>query len=98
MKFTETRAAEFTATAKIVHKMDRSIRHNESMFQANDDQNMWWGERGAKTVRPKGKGGGVMVSDFVNCLLAHTDHGSDEECEAEKPANYRGGVPEGMLF
>ena len=53
MEFTETRDAGFTATAKNVHKTDRAICHNESMFQ-----NMRWDESEAE--------GGVMVSDFVN--------------------------------
>ena len=60
--------------------------HHESTFQANDDQNMQWGEKGTKMMKPKGKGSGIMVSDFIdehNGFLALTD----EEYEAAKQAN-----------
>ena len=40
--------------------------HNESTFQCNDDQNMQWGYKGEKMMKPKSKGAGIMVSDFVD--------------------------------
>lgn len=39
--------------------------HDESTFQANDDQVMW-GKKGENMLRPKSKGSGIMVSDFVD--------------------------------
>ena len=50
--------------------------HDESTFQANDDQSLQWGEKGTKMMKPKSKGAGIMVSDFIdeyNGFLALTD-------------------------
>ena len=52
------------------------IFHDESTFNANDDQPTQWGKRGEGMLRPKSKGSGIMVSDFVdqvNGYLALTD-------------------------
>ena len=40
--------------------------HDESAFQSNDDQTKFWGTRDMKFLRPKSKGAGIMVSDFIN--------------------------------
>ena len=40
--------------------------HDESTFQSNDDQSTSWGEKGTAIMRPKGKGAGIMVSDFID--------------------------------
>ena len=40
--------------------------HDESTFQANDDQSLQWGEKGTKMMKPKSKGAGIMVSDFID--------------------------------
>jgi hypothetical protein len=39
--------------------------HDESTFAANDDQCFTWGKKGEHLLRPKSKGAGIMVSDFV---------------------------------
>ena len=52
------------------------IFHDESTFQANDDQSIMWGKKGEHMLRPKSKGAGIMVSDFIdnkNGYLALTD-------------------------
>lgn len=41
------------------------IFHDESTFQANEDQPTLWAEKGASVMRPKSKGSGIMVSDFI---------------------------------
>lgn len=41
------------------------IFHDESIFHANDDQNLKWGIKGEKMMKKKSKGAGIMVSDFV---------------------------------
>ena len=41
------------------------IFHDESIFNAYDDQKVQWGRSDMQTIRPKGKGSGIMVSDFV---------------------------------
>ena len=40
--------------------------HDESTFQSNDDQSTFWGEKGTTIMRPKSKGAGIMVSDFID--------------------------------
>ena len=62
------------------------IFHDESTFQSNEDQNWQWGLKGSKTMKPKGRDAGIMVSDFVdehNGFLALTD----EEYEQAKQTN-----------
>ena len=38
--------------------------HDESTFQANDDQVKYWGSKDMVFLRPKSKDSGLMVSDF----------------------------------
>ena len=40
--------------------------HDESTFQANDDQSTFWGTKGTMVMKPKNKGSGIMVSDFID--------------------------------
>ena len=40
--------------------------HDESTFQSNDDQTTFWGTRDMTFLRPKSKGAGIMVSDFID--------------------------------
>lgn len=57
--------------------------HDESTFQANDDQVKYWGSKDMVFLRPKSKGSGLMVSDFID-----EHHGflqlSDEKYERTK--------------
>ena len=39
---------------------------DESTFQANKDQPTLWAEKGTTVMRPKSKGAGIMVSDFID--------------------------------
>jgi len=39
---------------------------DESIFQANDEENWMWGERGHFVLKPKSHGSGIMVSDFID--------------------------------
>ena len=39
--------------------------HNETTFQANDDQSTVWAEKGTSVMLPKSKGSGIMLSDFI---------------------------------
>ena len=41
------------------------IFHDESTFQANDDQTTFWGAKDMTILRPKSKGASIMVSDFI---------------------------------
>ena len=40
--------------------------HDESTFQANEDQSTFWGIKGTVVMNPKNKGSGIMVSDFID--------------------------------
>ena len=40
--------------------------HDESTFQSNEDQSTFWGTKGAVVIKPKSKGAGIMVSDFID--------------------------------
>ena len=60
--------------------------HDESTFQCNEDQSLQWGLKGSRMIRPKSKGAGIMVSDFIdehNGFLAL----NDEEYERAKSVN-----------
>ena len=49
--------------------------HDETTFQANEDQPTLWAERGTNVMRPKSRGSGIMVSDFIgekHCYLELT--------------------------
>ena len=40
--------------------------HDESTFQSNEDQSTFWGCKGTVVIKPKSKGTGIMVSDFID--------------------------------
>ena len=42
------------------------IIHDESTFQANQDQPTLWAEKGTNVMRPKSKRSGITVSDFID--------------------------------
>ena len=42
-----------------------AVTHDESTFNANDGQHQIWIEGKKQPLRPKGKGKGIMVSDFL---------------------------------
>ena len=41
------------------------IFRDESTFQANDGQTFYWATKDMPLLRPKGRGAGIMVSDFI---------------------------------
>ena len=41
------------------------VTHDESTFNANDGKRKLWMQKGKQPIRPKGKGKGIMVSDFI---------------------------------
>ena len=60
--------------------------HDETTFQSNEDQTIQWGVKGTKMMKPKSRGAGIMVSDFID-----EHHGflslTDEEYEKMKQIN-----------
>lgn len=57
--------------------------HDESTFQANEDQSTVWAMPGTSVMRPKSKGSGIMVSDFIEEKEGYL-HLTDEEYESAK--------------
>ena len=41
------------------------IFHDESIFQSHEDQSTMWAMSDQTSIKPKGKGAGIMVSDFI---------------------------------
>lgn len=58
------------------------IFHDESTFQANDDQSTVWGQKGMTVIRPKSKGSGIMVSDFIDEFNGYLSLSKDEHEKA----------------
>ena len=42
------------------------IFHNKSTFQVNNEENWMWGEQRQYVLKPKSRGSGIMVSDFID--------------------------------
>ena len=57
------------------------IFHDESTFQANNDQTTFWGAKDMTILRPKSNGAGIMVSDFIE---EHNGYLTDKEYEQSK--------------
>ena len=41
------------------------IFHDESTFNANDDESLQWGRPESHVIRPKSRGSSIMMSDFI---------------------------------
>ena len=41
------------------------IFHDESTFNANDDESLQWGGPESQVIRPKSRGSSIMVSDLI---------------------------------
>jgi len=57
--------------------------HDESTFQANEDQPTVWAMPGTSVMRPKSRGSGIMVSDFIEEKGGYL-HLTNEEYEQAK--------------
>ena len=63
------------------------IFHDETTFNANDDEGLQWGTPDSQLIRPKSRGSGIMVSDFIierDGFLCLTE----EEYQAAKRNNH----------
>ena len=62
------------------------VTHDESTFSSNDGRRSCWIKEGESVLRPKGRGKGIMVSDFLTGegRLRVLDDISDEELAREK--------------
>jgi len=59
--------------------------HDETTFQANEDQLTLWAAKDTSVMRPKSKGSGIMISDFIDEWNGYLEL-TQEEYE-EKPIN-----------
>jgi len=60
------------------------IFHNESTFQANEDQPTLWAEKGTSVMRLNSKGSEIMVSDFIEEKHGYHLALTKEEYDKEK--------------
>ena len=58
--------------------------HDETTFQSNEDQLTLWAEKGTSIMRPKSKGNGIMVSDFISEQHGYLQLTQEEYDEAKK--------------
>ena len=60
--------------------------HDETTFQANEDQPTPWAEKSTCTsvMRPKSKGSGIMMSDFIDEKCGYLSLTQEEYEEAKK--------------
>ena len=58
--------------------------HDESAFQANDDQPVIWAEKGTRVIQPKSRGSGSMVSNFIYERNGYLQLTQEEYDEAKK--------------
>ena len=42
------------------------LLHDKSIFSAIEDPESQWGEKGNFAIKPKSKGSGIMISDFID--------------------------------
>ena len=70
------------------------ITHDESTFNANDDATHSWKKKGTQHLKKKGKGRGLMVSEFVSAAcgrLSHFDRTTKERVYATEILKYGAG-------
>ena len=60
-------AAELVKDVALDKEWENTIYwfHDESTFNANDDQVTMWKDETMQIIKPKGRGAGLMVSDFI---------------------------------
>ena len=58
--------------------------HDETTFQSNEDQPTLWAEKGTTVMRPKSRGSGIMVSDFIGEKHGYLELTQEEYDEAKK--------------
>lgn len=66
------------------------IFHDESTFNANDDEGLQWGTSESQVIRPKSRGSGIMVSDFITerdgyLCLTEAEHNMAKQKDCDIP-------------
>jgi hypothetical protein len=65
-----------------VHAKRRQfVTHDESTFNANDSSPYSWKKNGSEWLKPKSRGKGLMVSDFLCAALGRLSHFDEEKGE-----------------
>lgn len=70
------------------------ITHDESTFNANDDAIHSWKKKGTQHLKKKGKGKGLMVSEFLSAAcgrLSYFDHTTKKRIYATEILKYDAG-------
>ena len=69
------------------------IFHDESTFNANDDESLQCGSPETQVIRPKSRGSGIMVSDFIMekgyFCLSESEHDVAKETDPDIPRGAR---------
>lgn len=58
--------------------------HDESIYHVNEGQQTVWGKEGEHVLRPKSKGAGIMVSDFISEKCGYLALTSEELIRARR--------------
>ena len=71
LETTHAQPPQASDEARLITESDSSkkhlvmIYHDESIFHSNEDQGWAWAEKWGQQIKPKGKGRGIMISDFI---------------------------------
>ena len=60
-----TLSTDITSSSSNIIEKTVFLFHDETTFQANKNQPNVWAPKGMKVIRPKSKGSGIMISDFI---------------------------------
>ena len=81
---TEALPADLHAPPLEVIEKTIILFHDETTFQANEDQPTLWAEKGTSVMRPKSKGSGIMMSNFIDEKCGYLSLTQEEYEEAKK--------------
>jgi len=62
------------------------VTHDESTFHANDDKKHGWGPEGEQPLKKKGRGRGLMVSDFLLDTVGRLAVSEEEYTAMKEPS------------
>jgi hypothetical protein len=85
---------EIVKQLPIVAKRRHLVTHDESTFNANDGSSFSWKKEGSEWLKPKSRGKGIMVSDFLCAAagrLSYFDEEKQEQVYATEIIKYGSG-------
>jgi hypothetical protein len=72
---------EITKPFPVITKRRHLVTHDESMFNANDGSSFSWKKEGCEWLKPKSRGKGIMVSDFLCAVVGRLTYWDEETQE-----------------